>query len=226
MERKTNTSLKLGIFIIAGVVLFVTAIYRIGKQRQLFGTSFRINCIFYNVGGLQVGNNVRFSGINVGIVDNIQLIRDTSVLVTMVIDSDVMKYIKDDSKAIIGSEGLMGDKIVTISPGSSSGKPVKDDGYIMAIKPVEVDQILGKLKETADNAALITGDLADIIGNIHAGRGTVGALLMDTTFERNVKQTVKNVQQGASGFSDNMEAAKNSFLLRGFFKKKKKQEKK
>src|SRR5438105_1796454 len=130
MEKHHNMRWIVGLFVIAGLVLFTLAIYMLGKQRNIFGASFRLNCIFKNVSGLQVGNNVRFAGINVGTVENISILSDTTVRVKMVIDKNVKKYIKRDAQAIIGSEGLMGDKIVNIFPGNFSSPVVENNGFI------------------------------------------------------------------------------------------------
>src|SRR6185312_752051 len=82
------------------------------------------------------------------------------------------------------------------------------------------------LKISADNAAIITSNLADISTRISGGRGALGRLLRDTTLSANISATVKNLRNGSEGLNENMEAAKHSFLLRGFFKKKEKEKKK
>ena len=80
---------RLGIFVAGGLMLFVFAIFIIGKQKNLFNPVYTLNSTFYNVSGLQVGNNIRFAGINVGTVDNIFIINDSTVKVTMMIRKDV-----------------------------------------------------------------------------------------------------------------------------------------
>lgn len=223
MKKENNIRFRVGLFVVGGLVIFIIGIYLLGKQKNLFGTNFHVNAIFRDVGGLQVGNNVRFSGINVGTVESILFIRDTSVLVTMVVDGNVQKYLRKDSRAIIGAEGLMGDKLINILPGTEKAGQIVDNQTIRSAQSVSVDEILQRLKETTENTSLITGDLADIIDNIHQGKGTIGALVMDNSFAKEFKQTVENVKKGTGGFSENMEAAKHSFLLKGFFKKKQKQ---
>src|SRR3954471_14432886 len=113
MNKGISNQLKLGIFVATGLAIFTIAIFWIGKQKHLFNATFSLHAVFTNISGLQVGNNVRFSGINVGTVDNVAIINDTSVKVTMVLDENVKKFIKKDSYATIGSEGLMGDRIIT-----------------------------------------------------------------------------------------------------------------
>jgi phospholipid/cholesterol/gamma-HCH transport system substrate-binding protein len=202
------------------VALFFAGIYYIGETKKLFSTTFRISAMFKDVNGLQVGNNVRFAGINVGTVENIQIISDTTVQVDMVVDITTQQFIKKDAKAIIGSDGLMGNKILNISAGTV-GKPIVENGDMIGTTlPVSFDDMLANLKITTDNASSITNDLADIIANIHSGKGTIGKLFMDTVFAENLDKTIVNVKQGTKGFKQNMDAAQKSFLLRGFFKKK------
>ena len=92
-------------FIAGGLMLFVIAIFLIGKQKNLFNPVFKLTTTFYNVSGLQVGNNIRFSGINVGTVDNIRIINDSTVQVDMLIKKSVQQFIKTDCEAAIGSSG-------------------------------------------------------------------------------------------------------------------------
>ncbi|MDF1518599.1 MAG: MCE family protein, partial [Lutibacter sp.] len=67
--HSTKFKVRLGLFVAAGFVLFGIAIFLIGRQKNLFNPVFSLSTTFYNVSGLQVGNNIRFSGINVGTVE-------------------------------------------------------------------------------------------------------------------------------------------------------------
>jgi phospholipid/cholesterol/gamma-HCH transport system substrate-binding protein len=225
MKKNVNKKIGLGIFVCVGISFFIAGIYYIGKKQQLFNETFRISGIFKDVHGLQVGNNVQFSGINVGIVEEISILTDTTVKVDLLINEDTRKFIHKNASAIIGSDGLMGNKILSIVPGTAGEKIIEDNDYIKTSLPVNIDEILVKLKVTGDNAAKITGDLAVIMDNIRAGKGTVGKLFMDSAFAVNLDKTVINLKQGANGFSQNMEAAKHSFLLRGLFRKKNREDK-
>src|SRR4051812_26646095 len=98
---------RLGLFIAGGLALFLVAIFIIGRQKNLFNPVFRITTTFYSISGLQVGNNVRFAGINVGTVDNIKIINDSSVRVDVLVKKDVQQFIKSDCQAGIGSEGII-----------------------------------------------------------------------------------------------------------------------
>ena len=81
-KENTNTT-KLGLFVIVTILLFITSVYYIGNTKNLFGSNIKIASIFQNIKGLQIGNNVRYSGINVGTVDQITIVNDSTIQVTM-----------------------------------------------------------------------------------------------------------------------------------------------
>lgn len=227
MEKKSHKfKVKLGLFVTVGLLLFVFVIFVIGKQRNLFDPVFQVSAQFYNVSGLQVGNNVRFSGINVGTVENIEIVDDTTVQVDMQIRKKIRQFIKSDSRALIGSEGLIGDRLVIISQGSPGSALAEDGEFLSSNEPVETDAILASLEVTAENAEIISDELAEIMIKINSGSGTIGRLIQDTTIAENLDKTITNLKKGTKGLEENMEAAKHNFLFRGYFKKKAREAKK
>ena len=216
--------MRLGIFVTITIAFLIAGIYYIGQKQQLFNSTFQISGIFKDISGLQVGNNVRFSGINVGIVDAIEQITDSTVKVDMQINEQSRKFMKKNANAVIGSDGLIGNKIVVIVPGIAGMAELANNDVIATVQPVNVDDILLKIKVTTDNMANISGDMAAITKNIHEGKGTIGELFMDSTMALNVYQAFVNIRQGAGGFKTNMDAASHSFLFKGYFKKKSKEE--
>ncbi len=212
--------IRLGMFVAGGLALFVLTIFIIGKQKNLFNPVFKLTATFYNVSGLQVGNNIRFSGINVGTVDDIIIINDSTVRVDMLIRKEVHQFIKADSKVAIGSEGLIGDRLLVISQGSSDAKLAKEGQELASTEPVETDAIMASLKVTAGNVEIITQQLAEVMVKINSGRGTMGRLIQDTAIAENLNQTIVNLKTSSKGLDDNMKAVKHNVLLRGYFKKK------
>jgi phospholipid/cholesterol/gamma-HCH transport system substrate-binding protein len=213
---------KLGLFILGGLLLLAVLLFIIGKKNNLFTPVFTLTSTFYNVSGLQVGNNVRFSGITIGTVDAIEIINDSTVKVAMVIQNAVKKFIKTDSKAIIGSEGIIGDRLVIISQGSTESPIVKEGQLLESEEPVETDEIMASLQITAANAEVITEQLAEVMIKVNSGNGTLGRLISDPSIANNLSTTMQNMKTSSKGLSENMEAAKENFLLRGYFNRKKK----
>ena len=254
MKKESGFTWKLGMFVLIGLIMFIATIYFVGKQKNLFGSTFHLKTMFKTVSGLKEGNNVRFSGINVGTVSNIELVTDTSVLVTLLIKKDVQQFIKTDAAASIGSDGLMGDKVLTISPGTITNSPVKNNDQIVSKSPIEMADVMSSLKTSVDNAGVITAQLATFTTNMNNGKGALSRLVSDETFSNSLQgtltnlqtstnqfakfttnlnegnlggrldSTMANLQSGTKGLSDNMAAVKHSFLLRGYFKKQKKAE--
>lgn len=222
MEKESGSTWKLGMFVTIGLLLFIMAVYFIGKQQNLFGSTFHISSQFKTVSGLEVGNNVRFSGINVGTVEQIQLKNDSTVRVVLVMKEEVRKFIKTDATASIGSDGLMGDKVLTISPGAKSKKEIEDNGQIASVDGIEMHDIMKSVKKSVDNIGVISDEIAIFSHSMNNGNGALARLVKDDKMANSVSNTLSNLETGTKGFSENMEAAKSNFLFRGYFKKKEK----
>jgi phospholipid/cholesterol/gamma-HCH transport system substrate-binding protein len=211
---------RLGLFVAGGIALFVITIFIIGKQKNLFNPVFKLTTAFFNVSGLQVGNNVRFSGITVGTVDNITIINDSAVRVDLLVRKEIQKFIKSDGKISIGSEGIIGDRLVIISQGTNEARMARDGDVLSSVEPVETDAIIKSLAVTSVNAEIISKQLAEIMVKVNGGEGTLGKLIADTTIAENIDKTILNLRKSSKGLNENMEAAKDNFLLKGFFNKK------
>ncbi len=221
METHTRKfKVRLGLFIAGGLAVFVIAIFIIGKQENLFDPVFKLTTTFNNVSGLEVGSNIRFSGINVGTVDNINIINDTTVRVDMLIKKSVQQFIKTDCEAGIGSAGIIGDRILIIFQGSYDAPLIKEGENIESKEPVETDAIMESMQITADNAAIISFQLAEIMINMNSGKGTLGRLIQDSTIAENIDRTIINLRKSSKGLNENMNAAKENFLLKGYFNRK------
>jgi len=123
----------------------------------------------------------------------------------------------------IGSEGVIGDKLVNILQGTANAPRAKEGQLLGSTEPVETDAIIASLEVTANNAEIITQQLAEIMTKINNGKGTIGRLIEDKTIADNLNKTIINLRNGSKGLDDNMTAAKHNFLLRGYFKKQEKQ---
>ncbi len=229
MNNTTSQKIRIALFTLVALAVLAGAIYFIGSQKSLFGNTFNVYSMFTNVGGLQAGNNVRFAGINIGVVEKIQITGDSSVRVTYRLNSNVRQFLKKDGIASIGSDGLMGDKLVNISPGSTTVKPIADNDMIRSQVPLDFDKIVARLSRVASNADTISGALSSIVGQISRGKGSLGRLLYSDKLAKGLEgtvssaqKTIASVKQSSEGFTENMTALKSNFLLKGFFKKKQK----
>ena len=211
MDKHTEKfKVRLGLFIIGGLALFVLVIFIIGRQQNLFNPVFKLSATFQNVSGLQVGNNVRFTGINVGTVDNIKIINDSTVWVDMLIKKDVQPFIKADCQVAIGSEGIIGNRLISISYGSPDAPIAKDGQQLSSKEPVDTDAIIASLHSSSANVETITLELAEIMTNINAGEGALGKLIQDTTIAENISQTIGNFKKSSEGLDETIELTKEN----------------
>jgi phospholipid/cholesterol/gamma-HCH transport system substrate-binding protein len=306
--------MRLGLMVLAGLALLVSTLYIIGKNENLFGSHFSLRARFRNVSGLMKGNNIRFAGIQAGTVRDIRVLNDTTIEVEMSIDKGLQAYIHKNSVASIGTEGLIGNKIVNLLPAGDQTPPAEDGDLLPVQKAVNTDDMLVTLDRTNRNIAEITDGLkvtvarvnssvglwsllndrrmardiraslarirdasleADqmmaalrgLADDVRAGHGSVGRLLVDTGFamelssavekirqagerlgaagqqaealatsaravvqdtllQSRLQASMENIRKGTAAFNENMEAMKHNFLLRGYFQKQEKAEKK
>jgi len=190
MKKTNSQKLKLGVFVVIGSLILISAIYFIGERQNLFAKTFSINSNFNNVNGLMQGNNVRYSGINVGTVKTISMINDSIINVTMIIEEKMKNHIKKDAIATIGSDGLVGNMIVNITPGEGKAETISSGDTIKSYSKIGTGEMLNTLNTTNENAALLTSKLLDIANEITSGKGTLGMLINDTIASSELKQTI------------------------------------
>src|ERR1700712_4690619 len=111
-------SVIVGIFILIGIVILIVGVLTLGGQRKSFVKAISVDAVFDDVGGLQKGNNVWFSGVKIGTVKRIHFSGDSKVEISMNIDDASKEYIHKDARARISTDGLIGNKIIVIYGGT------------------------------------------------------------------------------------------------------------
>lgn len=190
MEKSTSQKIRLGLFVIIGLTLFVLAVYFIGEKQKMFGETSNLKTVFTNVSGLQLGNNVRYSGLNVGTVRGINMKNDTTIVVDMIIDKSIFEHINKDAIASISSDGLVGNMIVNILPGKGIERAVVSGDTIHSVNRIRTEDVLNTLNTSNENISKITNDLLSITNKINTGKGTIGLLINDTLIGNDLKQTL------------------------------------
>lgn len=205
MKNTSSQKLRLGMFVIISSILFVAAIYFIGQRQSMFKKTFEISAFFQNVKGLQKGNNVRYSGIDIGTVANINMVNDSTIRVDMSIQEKIINHIKKDAIATIGSDGLVGNVIVNIVPGNGDAPIISNGDFIESYTKIGADDILSTLSVTNENAAILTSDLLKITNAMIEGEGTLALLLNDTTMAKDLKKSVTNLKIASRGATQSIQ---------------------
>ena len=195
MSKEQGYIVRLGMFITMAAILLTTGIYLIGENQNLFGSSVQISSIFSNVNGLQPGNNVRFGGVNVGTVENILIVNDSTLRVEMKIEESVKEHIKKDAIASIGSDGLVGNMVVNINYGKGNMPTVEDGDVLPSYSRLETADLLNTLGKTNENIAIFSNDLINITEKINRGKGTLSMLLNDSLMANDLQDAMKNIKK-------------------------------
>ncbi len=193
MGQETSKNIRVGAFVLAGTVLLIFSLYLIGAKQNLFGSTFELKSQFKNVNGLMPGNNVRFTGIDVGTVKSVEIINDSTVDVTMVIENKVQAFIKKNATAMVGTDGLMGNKLININSSNESAPSVEDGDFLVSKNPLGTDDMMRTLNITNENAKDITIDLKNIVRRLNSPN-TLWSILMDTIVAENVKEAIVNIK--------------------------------
>jgi phospholipid/cholesterol/gamma-HCH transport system substrate-binding protein len=204
MKKTTSQKISLGLFVIIGLLIFVLATYLIGDKQKMFGKTSHLQATFNNVNGLKLGNNVRYSGVNVGTVRNIEMIGDTSIRVDMIIDKNIFKHIRKDAVATIGSDGLVGSMVISIVPGKGTALPAEPGDEISSQNRIRTDDLLNTFNKTNKNAAQLTENLLRITNEINDGEGTIGLLINDKAMANDLRISMSYLKKSSKKTSESI----------------------
>lgn len=212
MKKSTFNSIKLGLFVLTGIFLLTFSLYILGKNRKLFGASFELKAHFEDVNGLVPGNNVRYSGIDVGSVSDVVIINDSVVEVTMSIDRNMKKIMRSNAIASLGTDGLIGNRLVNISPASGPAPFVNGGELLPSKEEINTQAMLQTLHRTNENVAVITEELRATIHRINTS-AQLAELLEDRSISANLKASLSHLHETAEKASALMSSASETLAL-------------
>jgi phospholipid/cholesterol/gamma-HCH transport system substrate-binding protein len=183
-----------GVFLSLGLVIFILGVFTLGGQQKSFDKSIHISAVFDDVAGLKKGNDIWFSGVKVGTISAIKFVGISQVNVLMKVDQNTQQYIHRNSGVRIGSDGLIGNKIIVIDGGSPQAPVVQDGDILQAEKLLSTDDMLKTLQQNNQNLLAITTDFKLLSHKILQGKGTVGTLLADSLMGVQLRNSMRNLE--------------------------------
>jgi phospholipid/cholesterol/gamma-HCH transport system substrate-binding protein len=194
MEPKEyRQNIKLGIFVLTGICLFLLSVFYIGSERNVFNKTFTVSAVFKNVEGLTEGDNVWLSGVKIGTVKKVSIISEGQVIVSLSLKDKQNDFIKKDATAFIGSDGLVGNKIVIVRPGSAA-ESIHDNDTINSLSPTDTQDLINIAKDVGSNTRSLTDDLKLITAKINKGQGVVGELLHEGELSNDLRATINSLR--------------------------------
>jgi phospholipid/cholesterol/gamma-HCH transport system substrate-binding protein len=192
------SQLKVGLVALASLSLLAVTIFLITGQTGFFSESVTLHTFSSDAGGLKSGAVVRLAGVDAGNVRRVQLSGspdpDKAVEIIMEVSRPFMKDIRADSQVALAAEGLLGERYVNISRGSSQAPQVPDGGTLPFQQTPEFTELVRGSRDLLDNLSTLTTRLNSIVGTIDEGKGTVGKLIKDDTLYRRLDSTVNQAQ--------------------------------
>jgi phospholipid/cholesterol/gamma-HCH transport system substrate-binding protein len=198
MRDDNKKTVIVGIFVLVGIIILIAGIMTLGSQQKTFVKSYRLTAVFDDIGGLQTGNNVWYSGVKIGTVRKINFYGESQVEIEMNLDATTKDFIRKDSKATISSDGLIGNKIIVIYGGTEAPGSISAGDRLEAVMPLDTDKMMETLQENNQNLVSITEDLKVLTHKIAGGEGIVGALLTDSLLAQNFRGLMGDLNQTAS----------------------------
>lgn len=219
MADERSQRIKLGLFVLGGTILLVLALYLMGIRKDLFSRAISISSDLQEVGGLRKGNNVRYAGIDVGIVDVIEIVNDTVVRVHMDIRTEHAEHIRTNAMASVGTDGLIGNKLVNILPGAGTGIRIEDGDVLRSVPSLDTDAMIRTLDRTNSNLAVITDDLRLVSQRMNDPKNfvgmftdtAIGAVVRDAVYQLNLAAgNARSLTEGVNSLVADLEGGKGA----------------
>ncbi|MEZ4942029.1 MAG: MlaD family protein [Saprospiraceae bacterium] len=203
MAKRTIDNIKLGLFVLVGLGLLILFLYMLGRNKSIFSDRFEISVHFENVSGLVAGNNVRVSGIVVGIVEEVQLVNDTLVVVTIALNESMRQVIRKNALASIGTDGLIGNRVVNLLPSKDPAPLIEPGDILQSQSDVSTEEMLRTLDRTNQNVLDISEGLKETIERINNST-QLTTLLNDEGLSRDLKAALYNLRSATGTASVTM----------------------
>ena len=204
MARKKTTlaELRVGILAVATIVILVVFILSVTGDISLFTKTTTYTTRFAAADGLKAGDEVRLAGKRVGRVDRVDFggeipasTNDKPIVVTMLLTGrDVEGRIRSDSKAVLGQQGFLGDRVIDITAGTRSAQAINDGGEIPSADQASLAQVFQGANDILVQFNRVGAQLQELMDDINSGKGTVGKFLHDDALYVNLNRTVMEGQ--------------------------------
>jgi phospholipid/cholesterol/gamma-HCH transport system substrate-binding protein len=209
-ESSSKRNVYVGLFIFTGLIFLLGGILMVGNLHDTFKRKMQLVSVFDEVNGLQTGANVWFSGVKIGKVRDIRLNKNRNVIVTLDIEDNVQHYILRDAKTKIGTDGLIGNKVVIIYGGTTNTESVRDGDTLRVGSTYSTENMMNTLQKNNENLLAITTDFKTISHKLTINEGTVGKLLNDNTLYDNINSVATSLNE-ASRKADKLIGSLNDY---------------
>ncbi|MBK7852263.1 MAG: MCE family protein [Bacteroidetes bacterium] len=193
-EKSNKRPVLVGVFVMLGLIFLVIGILMVGNLHETFKKKMTVLSLFDDVSGLQTGNNVTFSGVKIGTVSELHFYGNSQVAVRMKIETKVLEYIRKDAKVKIGTDGIIGNKMLIIYGGTVRAPEVEDGDTLSVDSTFSSEDMINTLQENNKNFLAITNDFKIISKRLAQGDGAVGKMLTENSVYDNINSATASLK--------------------------------
>ena len=194
-----SSAFRVGLFVLLGAAALLAGVVLVGTQEGMFHPTFHVSAYFNSVEGVRSGSAVRLDGVDIGIVDGVEVVpRDSKVRLDLKLNAPAKAFIRKDSYATIMPEGLVGSYYVDVTVGSHAGEPIDDGDVIRSKEAIRLSDVLETTDAVMDNIRRSSGELAKTLAAINEGRGTLGKLIAREDIYRHIEHMSSQADTGVT----------------------------
>lgn len=196
--QQAARQVRVGIVLIVALILLAFGIFQVGRLFDVFATRYPLITLLESSGGMIPGSPVTLAGQRVGQVESVEFIpvetrsQGVTVRVVISVNESVRSQIREDSRAMLQTQGLLGDRFINISPGSPAYPPLEPGDTVRSLPALDYESVLRMAATTMDHMQDVVVDLRTLTNRLADGEGTLGALLTDDVlYERMTTATTE-----------------------------------
>lgn len=181
-EIITKDALRVGVFAIVALAILTYAVIKLGKAARLFSTRYTLVAFVQNANGLREGGQVTVAGQLAGSIKKIEFLpvdADTlhNLRITVDIDQALQSQVRQNSRVVLRTQGLLGDRYFDITPGTPQYRVLHDGDTLQLGNSVDYDVMIQRAAAVLTDVQGLTHDLRGITQSLVRGQGTAGQLL-------------------------------------------------
>jgi phospholipid/cholesterol/gamma-HCH transport system substrate-binding protein len=197
-DTRNKRAVIVGLFVFIGIIFLVLGIFMIGNLNETFKSKIEVIAVFDDVGGLKKGNNIWLSGVKIGVIKDLEFYADQKVKVIMKVDEKALAYIPRDAFVKLGTDGLIGNKILIIYGGTPDAPQIEEGDTLKVEKTFTSEDMINTLQENNNNLLAITTDFKLISSKLANGEGTIGKLINDEALYDQLDATSLSLQKASA----------------------------
>ncbi|HEV2299378.1 MAG TPA: MlaD family protein [Candidatus Acidoferrales bacterium] len=196
-KRLSWGELRVGLFVLAGLFIVALGVFYV-TGGQSWGAKYQLKTYLPEVSDLQDGSPVTLDGLVVGNVTGIRINpnppdRMHSIEVDMRIGKDYQKLIRSDSYAKLQTEGLVGNRYITIKRGLS-GTVLANNGTVEGRESSAIQQVAEQSVELEKHVDDLTKEMSDVVNAVRESRGSAGKFIYDPSLYNHLDATVEKAE--------------------------------